>query len=371
MAGGSWRSVLGGNRTISALGGLYVVIATARALFVLARPASLLTALVDFALVGVPGLVLLYGGYRLPETDIDPDTYPRIFGWCLAGFGAVLVLIELLMLEPGVVVAYPRWSLTFVTALGSAGGFLVGAYDARALTRKRRLQEQRRQLQRQRQELQKRSDQLQRQNERLDNFANLLAHELRSPLAVAQIYLQQTAEGDRTAAEQVTTALTRIEEMVEIILVIARGSDADIDRESVALAEVAEDAWTALDVPNADLVVETDHTLVVNPVHLRHLLENLFTNAVEHADGCATVRVGGLPSGFYVEDDGPGIPESEREQVFEAGYTTDGIGFGLVFVAELADTYGWEYAITDGPDGGARFEFTDVDLVSTKEGQRH
>ncbi|MFC4449989.1 ATP-binding protein [Halorussus aquaticus] len=109
----------------------------------------------------------------------------------------------------------------------------------------------------------------------------------------------------------------------------------------------------------------------MNRIHFRHLLENLFTNAVEHADGCVTVRVGGLPSGFYVEDDGPGIPEAEREQVFEAGYTTDGIGFGLVFVAELADTYGWEYAITDGPDGGARFEFTGVDLVSATEGQRH
>ncbi|MFC4449988.1 sensor histidine kinase [Halorussus aquaticus] len=242
MAWGSSRSVLGGNRTISTLGALYVVIATARALFVLTRPASLLTALVDFALVGVPGLVLLFGGYRLPETDIDPDTYLRIFGWCLAGFGGVLVLIELLMLEPGVVVAYPRWSLTFVTALGSAGGFLVGVYDARALTRKRRLEEQRQQLQRQRQALQKRSDQLRRQNERLDNFANLLAHELRSPLAVAQIYLKQTADGDRNAAEEVETALTRIEEMVEVILVIARESDADIDRESVALAEVAEGA---------------------------------------------------------------------------------------------------------------------------------
>jgi signal transduction histidine kinase len=81
-----------------------------------------------------------------------------------------------------------------------------------------------------------------------------------------------------------------------------------------------------------------------------------------------TVRVGELAGGdgFYVEDDGPGIPEAERERVFEAGYTTDhnGIGLGLTFVAQLADAYGWEYALTEGSDGGARFEFTNVAVAS-------
>ena len=182
----------------------------------------------------------------------------------------------------------------------------------------------------------------------------MLAHELRNPLSIAQIYQQQAVDGGQHAAKEVETALTRIEEMVEVILVIARGEDADIDRQMVALAEVAKDVWADIDVPNANLVIETDHALLANPIHLRHFLENLFKNAVEHANDCVTIRIGSLPSGFYVE----------------AGYTTDGTGLGLMFVSELAEVYGWSYTITEGANGGARFEFTDIDLVGVKERQQ-
>ena len=364
------RSV-GWNRVFYLLGGIYVVLAVGRALYVVSGSKALSTGLIDFLLVGAPGLVLLYGGYRLPEMEIDPETYTRIAGWCLGGFAVTLGLVELLRFEPGVVIRYPRWSLTLTTSIGTASGFLVGAYDARGRTQSRQLRRQRRQLRRQQEELREQSEELQRQNSLLDNFASLLAHELRNPLSVARIYLGSAVEGDRDAAEELETALTRIEEMVEIILVITRGEDADIDREAVALAKVAEAAWVDLDVSNAELAAETDLTLLADPIHLRHLLENLFTNAVEHADGSVTIRVGDLDGGFYVEDDGPGIPEAERERIFDAGYTTGGTGFGLMFVAELAETYGWDYSITDGESGGARFEFTDVDRLCKTETSTH
>jgi signal transduction histidine kinase len=68
--------------------------------------------------------------------------------------------------------------------------------------------------------------------------------------------------------------------------------------------------------------------------------------------------------GFYVADDGPGIPESERGEVFEAGYSTseDGTGFGLNIVAEVAQSHGWEIRVAESTDGGARFEFSGVDV---------
>ena len=73
-----------------------------------------------------------------------------------------------------------------------------------------------------------------------------------------------------------------------------------------------------------------------------------------------TVRVGALADGFYVEDDGPGIPEDERDEVFAHGYSTQrgGSGFGLAIVEAIADAHEWDVSVGEGADGGARFEVT-------------
>lgn len=73
-------------------------------------------------------------------------------------------------------------------------------------------------------------------------------------------------------------------------------------------------------------------------------------------------------TGFYVEDDGIGIPEAERESVFESGYSTEpaGTGLGLAIVSEVVDAHGWDCALTTGTAGGARFEITGVEWVDAE-----
>ena len=68
---------------------------------------------------------------------------------------------------------------------------------------------------------------------------------------------------------------------------------------------------------------------------------------------------------YYVEDDGPGIPEGERESVFEfvETSTAGGSGLGLAIVATVADAHGWTRRVTRSENGGARFEFGGVDAV--------
>jgi signal transduction histidine kinase len=77
-----------------------------------------------------------------------------------------------------------------------------------------------------------------------------------------------------------------------------------------------------------------------------------------------TVRVGLLEGGFYVADDGEGIDDSDREQVFEMGYTdaADGTGFGLSIVAGIAEAHGWSCSLAESRSGGARFEFETATL---------
>jgi signal transduction histidine kinase len=115
------------------------------------------------------------------------------------------------------------------------------------------------------------------------------------------------------------------------------------------------------DADAVDVDFETTGRVLADRGRLKRLLENLFRNAGEH--GSDRVVVGDLDDGFYVADDGPGIPEERREEVFESGHTTsdDGTGFGLAIVERIAEAHGWELTLTEGDSGGARFEFRGVD----------
>jgi PAS domain S-box-containing protein len=210
-------------------------------------------------------------------------------------------------------------------------------------------------------------EELKSQNERLDAFASMLAHELRNPLEIAQIYLDMGVEesvgDDETAPfREVERALDRIEEMIDTLLVVTRRGGAAETTEAVDLGAMAREWWDDLE-PDGTLVVETDREIVADSSRFRQLLENLYRNAEEHAGPDATVRVGDLPGGFYVADDGPGIPADERDEVFDPGYSTSnvGIGFGLAVVEQLVEAHGWDCEITESASGGARFEFTNVE----------
>ncbi len=208
--------------------------------------------------------------------------------------------------------------------------------------------------------------QLERQNARLDQFASVVSHDLRNPLNVASGHLELLSmdRGDEHY-DAVAHALDRMDRIVEDMLWLAReGKDIDAT-EPVDLRTAAEDAWQAVvgAADDGELVVADGFGAVdADYDRLCQLLENLFRNSLEHGadDGGVTVTVGALAdsAGFYVADDGPGIPEAERESVFEEGYSTSasGTGFGLSIVEQIADAHGWAVRVTDGAEGGARIE---------------
>jgi len=117
-------------------------------------------------------------------------------------------------------------------------------------------------------------------------------------------------------------------------------------------------AWRHVATGDAELVVEGG-TFEADPDRILQLFENLVRNRVEHGGDTLTVRVGVEDGTLYVEDDGEGIPEDERDDVLESGYTTnqDGTGLGLSVVTQIADAHGWSVTVTESEAGGARFEF--------------
>ena len=204
---------------------------------------------------------------------------------------------------------------------------------------------------------------LERQNARLERFASVLSHDLRNPLQVARGRLELArsgGEGGNEDLDAVEDAHTRMETLIDDLLALVRDSDGEVTPEPASLGATAESCWGAIDTGGATLRVDTDRTLRADPARFRRLLTNLLANASEH--GGPTVTVGAMDGGFYVADDGPGIPESERDRVFEVGYSgADGIGFGLFIVEEFAAAHGWTVDVTASEDGGARFDVAGVE----------
>ncbi|MFC7235658.1 PAS domain-containing sensor histidine kinase [Halosegnis marinus] len=206
--------------------------------------------------------------------------------------------------------------------------------------------------------LQEHTETLRADNEQLDEFASVVSHDLRSPLSVAagRVELAREAHPDDDHLDAAAAALDRVESLVGGMLDGLRADRGAQDTEPVSLTAVAREAWTTTAV-EGDLVVEGEYTLEADPVRLRQLFQNLYTNAAEHAGPEPTVTVGPAEEGFYVEDDGSGIPEPERESVFEMGYGDEGgTGFGLAIVRRVARRHGWRVSVEDA-DPGARFVF--------------
>jgi signal transduction histidine kinase len=291
----------------------------------------------------------------------------------VATAGLYLALVAAFYLRLGEPLGGVSDPLVVVLGIGSLGAWF-GTAPAHLYLRQRRQTARLRELNA---ELRTTNAALREQNERLDEFASMLSHDLRNPLTVARGYVDIAAKtGTVEHLDEVQACHDRIETLVDQVLALAR-MERDPDAvDAVDVAGVATDALETVDVDTGRVVVDADCTVDAERSDVRRVFENCYRNAAEHAGPEPTVRVTCLedPPGFAIEDDGPGIPESERDSVFERGYSNgDGTGLGLAIVGEIADTYDWTVTVTDGVDGGARFEFrtepTVVD-VADPEGTR-
>jgi PAS domain S-box-containing protein len=211
-----------------------------------------------------------------------------------------------------------------------------------------------------------RARKLERQNTRLQEFVSVVSHDLRNPLNVALGHTELAQrECDSEHLDTVGDAVDRCQALVEDLLALARSGKSVGTMEPVSLSELAEECWQTTPSADASLAIETDQTISTDRSRLQQLFENLFRNAVNHGGVEVTVTVGEIADGFYVADDGAGIPDEERDNIFEAGYSTadDGTGFGLAIVKEIVEAHGWEIRVTDSESGGARFEITGVEVT--------
>ncbi|MEV0291464.1 HAMP domain-containing sensor histidine kinase [Kribbella sp. NPDC050820] len=209
--------------------------------------------------------------------------------------------------------------------------------------------------------------------DRQRGFVADAAHELRSPIASLRATLEVAAEHpDRADWQQVVRTAAdetrRLQELADDLLLVARlDAQADVPKTTVDLAElVRRHLARRLDDEGPALVLESieEAPVLGNEQHLDRLVRNLVDNATQHAAGQVVVRILGAPTEavLQVDDDGPGIPEADREWVFERFTRLDesrsrdagGVGLGLAIAREIAVRHGGTLTLGESPAGGVR-----------------
>jgi signal transduction histidine kinase len=228
---------------------------------------------------------------------------------------------------------------------------------------------------------QRQQRELERENEQLDQFASFISHDLRNPLDVAigrTTVIDELVDDPQVEEHlsEIRASHARMIRIIQDVLTLARQGQSIDEKLVVDLSNIATSAWSHVETADAALDISTDVSIEADPDRLTQVFENLFRNSVEHGTADAealekpiTVTVGGLDeqSGFYVADDGDGIDGDLRGQVLEAGFSAaDGTGLGLAIVSNIATAHGWDITVTESAAGGARFDFTGVDIAASE-----
>jgi signal transduction histidine kinase len=184
------------------------------------------------------------------------------------------------------------------------------------------------------------------------------AHELRSPLASirTQLDVALSTPTDATEWQQVAsdvrTDVERVSALADDLLLLAK-----LDS-GVSPSPLRVDLRAAAGLPGAPLDVEGD------PLALRRALDNLISNARRHAR--QSVQVSARRENgdvvIYVDDDGNGVADHDRERVFQRWLRLDdardrdhgGAGLGLAIARSVARSHGGDVNLTDSPLGGVR-----------------
>jgi len=203
--------------------------------------------------------------------------------------------------------------------------------------------------------------------------ASILAHEIKNPITSINLALRAVAdslgEDHKLVIEDLVSRMQRLERVMRRTLNFTRPVALKVQScdGAALLRGVVQDLHPAIEAARAriELVgVETEVPLRADPQLVGEVLSNLVNNSLEairdHIGSRIAARVERSDGAvrFHVEDDGPGIPEGQRELVFKPFHTTksSGTGLGLAFCRKVVEAHGGTIAIDRSALGGARFQ---------------
>lgn len=217
-------------------------------------------------------------------------------------------------------------------------------------------------------------DQLRAAVDRERLFTSDVSHELRTPLMIIGTSAELLARADlppreRRQIERIGKAAEEMRALVETFLQLARAQSVGQPGEAgVRLADMAAEqaAYWAEEIRNRglsfSLLIEAENPARYHPTLLRVVMGNLLRNALHYTEQ-GEIRLILEAQGFRVEDSGAGIPEIEKESLFQSFVRGrqargEGLGLGLSLVKRVCEQQGWSVAVSNLAAGGTCFTVT-------------
>lgn len=306
---------------------------------------------IEVGLLAGFSLVLIYGGYWLASSPFAKERLWWAGLWTLIGLAGIVALVALVtafQVSQGRSISEPTLIQEMLLAAGGGGlaGLLIGVSTVRETAEGERAKQQRNTL----------------------LFVNeLLRHNVLNGMQLIMANTELLREHvDETGQPLLDTSEERAETIVDLVQdvrALVESVSGEVPCRSVELSVLLREAVDDLRATHPDLTVETDIPDGVQ-VHaddlLDTVLENLLTNAVTHNDAedpyvGVTVEERSDNAVVRIADNGPGIPDAQKEVVFapgEQGPDNVGQGLGLYLAATLVDRYGGDIHFADNDPSG-------------------
>jgi signal transduction histidine kinase len=217
------------------------------------------------------------------------------------------------------------------------------------------------------------------QRSSLEIFTRALAHDLKEPVRTIKSFLSVIATHETLSDKgkgyfsYIQSAADRMEALIDAVYFYTRldGSAQQISKETCDATAVLKDAKADISAlireRRAVIVGDTLPQVTANRRQLMQLLQNLLCNAIQHCTTDPIIRVSAIDEGsnwiFRVADNGPGIDEAQRENIFQpfkrlAQPNAQGLGLGLAICKRIVETHGGKIWCEAGEPNGATFVFT-------------
>jgi PAS domain S-box-containing protein len=235
-------------------------------------------------------------------------------------------------------------------------------------------------------QLEKHAQELERSNAELEQFAYIASHDLQEPLRmvasfvdrIGSRYGERLDERGQRYVHYAVDGARRMQALIDALLEfsgVGRGEiKARVTDMQTLMDEVLLTLQNRISETGAEVIIDELPTVIVDPVLIRQLLQNLTSNALKfrHPDRNPVVHISAQRHGsdwrFFVDDNGIGIDPAHRAKVFEVFrrlHTVDeypGTGIGLSICQRIVERHGGTISVDESPDGGARFVFTIPDM---------